>query len=381
MEKWIQEEAENYTKETLFLLKIKQLKLKNYRNYDLLELDFDPSTNILYGDNAQGKTNILESIYMCGTTKSHRGTKDRDMIRFGQEEAHIEAVIDKKGVPFEIDIHLKNNSPKGVAINKMPIRRAIELFGIVNIVFFSPEDLNIIKNGPSERRKFIDLELSQLDKVYLSDLTNYNRIVNQRNKLLKDVYDRKDLMETLDIWDLQLVNYGKKIIDRRNKFIVELNEIVGKVHEQLTGGKEHLQIYYEPSVSSMDFETNLIKNREKDIKMKSTSVGPHRDDICFMADGLDIRKFGSQGQQRTAALSLKLSEIEIVKKVINDTPILLLDDVLSELDKHRQNYLLDSISDIQTLITCTGLDDFVNNRFHINKIMHVDNGKVALPEG
>ena len=362
-------------------MKIKQLKLKNYRNYDLLELDFDPSTNILYGDNAQGKTNILESIYMCGTTKSHRGTKDRDMIRFGQEEAHIEAVIDKKGVPFEIDIHLKNNSPKGVAINKMPIRRAIELFGIVNIVFFSPEDLNIIKNGPSERRKFIDLELSQLDKVYLSDLTNYNRIVNQRNKLLKDVYDRKDLVETLDIWDLQLVNYGKKIIDRRNKFIVELNEIVGKVHEQLTGGKEHLQIYYEPSVSSMDFETNLIKNREKDIKMKSTSVGPHRDDICFMADGLDIRKFGSQGQQRTAALSLKLSEIEIVKKVINDTPILLLDDVLSELDKHRQNYLLDSISDIQTLITCTGLDDFVNNRFHINKIMHVDNGKVALPEG
>lgn len=362
-------------------MKIKQLKLKNYRNYDLLELDFDPSTNILYGDNAQGKTNILESIYMCGTTKSHRGTKDRDMIRFGQEEAHIEAVIDKKGVPFEIDIHLKNNSPKGVAINKMPIRRAIELFGIVNIVFFSPEDLNIIKNGPSERRKFIDLELSQLDKVYLSDLTNYNRIVNQRNKLLKDVYDRKDLMETLDIWDLQLVNYGKKIIDRRNKFIVELNEIVGKVHEQLTGGKEHLQIYYEPSVSSMDFETNLIKNREKDIKMKSTSVGSHRDDICFMADGLDIRKFGSQGQQRTAALSLKLSEIEIVKKVINDTPILLLDDVLSELDKHRQNYLLDSISDIQTLITCTGLDDFVNNRFHINKIMHVENGKVALPEG
>lgn len=381
MEKWIQEEAENYTKETLFLLKIKQLKLKNYRNYDLLELDFDPSTNILYGDNAQGKTNILESIYMCGTTKSHRGTKDRDMIRFGQEEAHIEAVIDKKGVPFEIDIHLKNNSPKGVAINKMPIRRAIELFGIVNIVFFSPEDLNIIKNGPSERRKFIDLELSQLDKVYLSDLTNYNRIVNQRNKLLKDVYDRKDLMETLDIWDLQLVNYGKKIIDRRNQFIVELNEIVGKVHEQLTGGKEHLQIYYEPSVSSMDFETNLKKNREKDIRMKSTSVGPHRDDICFMADGLDIRKFGSQGQQRTAALSLKLSEIEIVKKVINDTPILLLDDVLSELDKHRQNYLLDSISDIQTLITCTGLDDFVNNRFHINKIMHVENGKVALPEG
>lgn len=354
------------------------MKLKNYRNYDLLELDFDESTNILYGDNAQGKTNILESIYLCGTTKSHRGTKDRDLIKFGQEESHIEAIVDKNGVPFQIDIHLKNNSPKGIAINKMPIRRASELFGIVNIVFFSPEDLNIIKNGPSERRRFIDLELSQLDKVYLSDLSNYNRIVNQRNKLLKDVYDRKDLLETLDIWDLQLVNYGNKIINRRNLFISQLNEIVGKVHERLTGGKENLQIYYESSTNEMDFEKALFRNRERDIKMKSTSVGPHRDDICFMTDGLDIRKFGSQGQQRTAALSLKLSEIEIVKKVINDTPILLLDDVLSELDKHRQNYLLDSICDIQTLITCTGLDDFVNNRFSINKIMHVDKGHVDI---
>ena len=358
-------------------MKIKQLKLKNYRNYDLLELDFDESINILYGDNAQGKTNILESIYLCGTTKSHRGTKDRDLIKFEQEEAHIEAVVDKNGVPFKIDIHLKKNSPKGIAINKVPIRRAIELFGIVNIVFFSPEDLNIIKDGPSERRRFIDFELSQLDKVYLSDLTNYSRILNQRNKLLKDLYDRKDLLETLDIWDLQLVNYGNKIINRRNLFISQLNEIVGKVHERLTGGKENLKIYYEPSTDGIDFEKALARNKERDIKMKSTSVGPHRDDICFMVDGLDMRKFGSQGQQRTAALSLKLSEIEIVKKLIKDTPILLLDDVLSELDKHRQNYLLDSISDVQTLITCTGLEDFVNNRFAVNKIMHVEKGQVV----
>ena len=162
-------------------MKIKQLKLKNYRNYDLLDLEFDSSTNIFYGDNAQGKTNILESIYLCGTTKSHRGTKDKDLIRFGEEESHIEAIVEKNDSIFNIDIHLKKNSPKGIAINKMPIRRASELFGIINIVFFSPEDLNIIKNGPSERRKFIDMELAQLDKVYLSDLSNYNRIVNQRN--------------------------------------------------------------------------------------------------------------------------------------------------------------------------------------------------------
>lgn len=358
-------------------MKIKQLKLKNYRNYDLLDLEFDSSTNIFYGDNAQGKTNILESIYLCGTTKSHRGTKDRDLIKFGEEESHIEAVVEKNEVPFKIDIHLKKNSPKGIAINKMPIRRASELFGIINIVFFSPEDLNIIKNGPSERRRFIDLELAQLDKVYLSDLSNYNRIVNQRNKLLKDAYNRQELLETLDIWDMQLCHYGKKIIDRRNLFIYQLNEIVGKVHEYLTGGKEILYISYEPSNGEMDLEKAIKKNRERDIRMKSTSVGPHRDDICFLIGDLDIRKFGSQGQQRTAALSLKLSEIELVKKVTKDTPILLLDDVLSELDKHRQNYLLDSIYDVQTLITCTGVEDFVNKRFSINKIFHVEKGNVT----
>ena len=356
---------------------VKSLKLKNFRNYDLLDLEFDSETNIFYGDNAQGKTNILESIYLTGTTKSHRGTKDRDLIKFGEEEAHIETVVEKQGVPFKIDIHLKKNSPKGIAINKIPIKRASELFGIINIVFFSPEDLNIIKNGPSERRRFIDIELAQLDKVYLNDLSNYNRIVNQRNKLLKDISERKDLLETLDIWDMQLVQYGNRVIERRKIFIEQMNEIIEKVHGKLTGGKENLKLVYEPGIGIYDLETALFKNRERDIRMKSTSVGPHRDDICFMSNEIDIRKFGSQGQQRTAALSLKLSEIELVKKVIHDTPILLLDDVLSELDKNRQNYLLDSIRDIQTLITCTGLDDFVNHRFEINKILHVEQGHVV----
>ena len=243
-------------------------------------------------------------------------------------------------------------------------------------MFFSPEDLNIIKNGPAERRRFIDLELSQLDKVYLSDLSNYNRIVNQRNKLLKDMYDRNDLLDTLDVWDMQLVNYGNRVMERRKKFIDQMNQIIGEVHEKLTGGKEHLQIFYEPGMKEDNFENALWKNRERDIRMKSTSVGPHRDDICFMCGDLDIRKFGSQGQQRTAALSLKLSEIELVRQETKDTPILLLDDVLSELDKNRQNYLLDSIRDVQTLITCTGLDDFVNHRFSINKILRVEQGHV-----
>ena len=343
----------------------------------MLDIEFDDSTNIFYGDNAQGKTNILESIYLCGTTKSHRGTKDKDLILFGEEESHIEALIEKNEKDYKIDIHLKKNSPKGIAINKIPIKKASELFGIANIVFFSPEDLNIIKNGPSERRKFIDLELAQLDKIYLSDLSNYNRIVSQRNKLLKDVYDKKYLSEMLDVWDNQLIIYGNRIINRRKLFINQMNEIVESMHERLTGGIEKIHLYYENSNGNLDLDKAIKNNREKDIKSKSTSVGPHRDDICFKVNGIDIRKFGSQGQQRTAALSLKLSEIELVKKIINDKPILLLDDVLSELDKHRQNYLLDSICDIQTLITCTGVDDFVNNRFYINKIFHVDKGNVT----
>lgn len=357
---------------------VKSLKLKNFRNYNLLNLEFDAATNIFYGDNAQGKTNILESIYLSGTTKSHRGTKDRDLIQFGCEEAHIETVVEKNGIPFQIDMHLKKNSPKGIAINKIPIRKASELFGIINLVFFSPEDLNIIKNGPAERRRFIDLELSQLDKVYLSDLSNYNRILNQRNKLLKDIGHRSDLLETLEIWDIQLIQYGNRIIERRRQFIEQVNEIISEVHTKLTGGREQLKLYYEPGIGNLEFEKALLKHRERDIRMKSTSVGPHRDDICFMTDNLDIRKFGSQGQQRTAALSLKLSEIELVKEIIKDTPILLLDDVLSELDKHRQNYLLDSIRDVQTLITCTGLDDFVNHRFAINKILYVKQGEVKV---
>ena len=358
-------------------MKIESLKLKNFRNYELLSLEFDKATNIFYGDNAQGKTNILEAVYLSGTTKSHRGAKDKDLIRFEQNESHIETVVEKNGINYQIDMHLKKNSPKGIAINKMPIRKASELFGIVNIVFFSPEDLNIIKNGPGERRGFVDLELSQLDKVYLSNLANYNRIVNQRNHLLKEAAYNSDVLKTLDIWDMQLVHYGNLIIQRRQEFVEQMNEIISGIHNKLTGGKESIRILYEPSNSYLTLEQALNKNKEKDLRIRSTSVGPHRDDIAFMIGDIDIRKYGSQGQQRTAALSLKLSEIELVKQSIHDTPVLLLDDVLSELDKHRQNYLLDSIHDIQTVITCPGLDEFVNHRFSINKIFHVKSGHVA----
>ena len=357
---------------------IKSLELNNYRNYDNLSIEFERGTNILYGNNAQGKTNILESIYVASTTKSHRGSKDREIINFEKDEAHIKATVMKKDVPIRIDIHLKKNKSKGIAINGIPIRKASELFGVLNVVFFSPEDLNIIKNGPAERRRFIDLELCQLDKIYVHNLVNYNKIVNQRNKLLRDLgfnYD-KELVSTLDIWDMQLADYGAKIITRRNQFIDEINEIIYGIHRNITNGKEELIIRYEPNITGNNFYEELVRSRDKDLKLKTTSVGPHRDDISFLNKKIDIRKFGSQGQQRTAALSLKLSEIELVKSIIKDTPILLLDDVLSELDSNRQRHLLGNLYNVQTIITCTGLDEFVENRFNIDNIYKVVEGTV-----
>lgn len=339
-------------------------------------MEFSEGTNILYGNNAQGKTNILEAVYVCATTKSHRGSKDREIINFNKDDAHICMKLERKNMPHKIDMHLKRSKTKGAAIDGLIVKKSSDLFGIVNVVFFSPEDLGIIKNGPADRRRFIDLELCQLNKLYLHHLTHYNKVVNQRNNLLRQIVFNPALADTLDVWDEQLMNFGSQVIEARTEFIRELNDLVGPIHDKLSGHKEKLRLMYEPNVSADDFKKTLTAKRENDLRLKTSTVGPHRDDINFMVNGIDIRKFGSQGQQRTAALSLKLAEIELVKLKIHDTPILLLDDVLSELDSFRQNYLLECIKDIQTVITCTGLDEFVNNRFNINRVFKVVDGTV-----
>lgn len=357
---------------------IDTLEIGNFRNYDFAKIDFHNKTNILYGDNAQGKTNILESIFVCGTTKSHKGCKDRELIRLGQEEAHIRMHLVKKNMSHRIDMHLKKSKGKGIAIDGIPIKRSGELLGLLNVIFFSPEDLRIIKNGPSERRKFINMELCQLDAVYLHDLGEYNKVLAQRNKLLKQIYYQPSLKETLELWDMQLVEYGSRLMKRREIFVREIGEIVTQVNEKLTGGKEHVSMTYEPDVSADDFERKLADAREKDLKTCSTNVGPHRDDLCFLNGDIDLRKYGSQGQQRTCALSLKLAEIQIVRNLTGDSPILLLDDVLSELDRKRQNYLLDSIHDIQAIITCTGIEEFVGSRLTLDKIFRVEQGEITI---
>ena len=320
---------------------VESLALENYRNYAHLSVNLSPGINIFFGDNAQGKTNVLEALYMCATTKSHRGSRDREIIRFGEEEAHIRMLLSKEHVRHKIDMHLKKNKSKGIA-----------------------------------RRRFLDLELCQLDKVYLHNISNYNKIVNQRNNLLKQIGFDSALKDTLDIWDMQMVNYGRKVIETRKLFIAQLNEWLEQIHGKLTGNREKLRLVYQPSTEPENFERVLLSKRDQDIRMKMSGTGPHRDDFLFMVGDVDIRKFGSQGQQRTAALSLKLAEIELVRQSIGDEPVLLLDDVLSELDSSRQNYLLDCIKDIQTVITCTGLDEFVNHRFNIDRIFKVTDGTV-----
>ena len=362
---------------------IKSLELADFRNYENIKINFSSGTNILYGDNAQGKTNILEAIFVSATTKSHKGSKDKEIIRFGKEEAHIRTILEKDNAEYRVDMHLRKNKSKGIAIDGQKIKRASDLIGRLNVVFFSPEDLSIIKNGPSERRRFMDMELCQLDQIYLNSLSKYNKLVIERNKILKDLFEHPENSVLLDVQDKQLFEYGSVIIKTREKFIKDLNEIIRPIHEKLTEEKETLSVFYEPNVKLEEFEDKLRQARKKDTYTKQTTVGPHKDDFSFMIkkinadDAIDIRKFGSQGQQRTASLSLKLSEIEIVKRAKKENPVLLLDDVLSELDSNRQNYLLNTIGNIQTIITCTGLDEFVNNRFEIDKLFKVTDGTVS----
>lgn len=359
-------------------MQIDSVEICNFRNYENAKLEFHEKTNVLYGDNAQGKTNILESVFVCGTTKSHKGSKDKELIKIGAEESHIRLYLTKKGISHKIDMHLRKNKSKGIAIDGIPIRRSSELMGLINIIFFSPEDLRIIKNGPAERRRFINLELCQLDKMYLHDLGEYNKVLNQRNKLLKQISFQPSLKDTLDIWNMQLAEYGKKIIYRRKEFVKQLEEIVYQINQKLTGGKEHLFVNYEPDVEDDDFDNKLQTCLEKDLRTFTTNAGPHRDDLSFLNGDIDLRKYGSQGQQRTCALSLKLAEIELVKQLIGDKPILLLDDVLSELDRNRQNYLLDSIHDIQTIVTCTGLEEFIDSRLTLDRVFRIVDGTVSL---
>ena len=357
---------------------IKELSLQDFRSYSNLDIVLDNGINIFRGDNAQGKTNILESIYLCATARSHRTHKEKEIIRWNQECAHVKLKVQKKYVEDTIDFHLSQKS-KSALINKLPIGRLGELFGALNIVMFSPEDLQLIKNSPKERRRFLDIELCQIDKMYYYALRQYSKVLKQRNLALKDFRNQRDY-SMLDIWDMQLEEYAKSVIEKRVAFARELNSIAREIHGDISGKKEELEIIYMPSTEAADFKDKIAKYRERDILYQTTSIGPHRDDLKFLINEMDVKTYGSQGQQRTVVLAMKLAELKIMKKYIGEEPVLLLDDVLSELDEKRQTDLFKYTENTQTLITCTGIEQSVWNTQKIGKLYNVTRGIVVSQE-
>jgi len=360
-------------------MQITHLELLNYRNIESLSAEFSPGCNIIYGENGQGKTNILESIYMCGFGKSHKNSKEREIIRNGCEESHIKAEFTSEISSHRVDIHLRKNKPKGMALDRIPIRRFGELYGNILVVMFSSEDLDIVRRSPSDRRRFLDMQLCQLDPIYLDNLLRYNRILEQRRELFKmaEEKDSHELNDTLDILDLQLCSYGTKIMERRRQFLEELNEIIFEIHYDLSGGREKLRIEYEPSVGEEDFYETLLKNRERDRIYRQTHAGPHRDDLSFYDQDKDLKIYGSSGQQRSCAISLKLSEIHVIEQLKKEKPVLLLDDVMSELDRNRQLQLIRSLHDVQTIITCTGMDELIEEQLGDVRKIHVKDGSIT----
>ncbi|MCL2840591.1 MAG: DNA replication/repair protein RecF [Defluviitaleaceae bacterium] len=353
---------------------IKSLSVKGYRNLEIPHQALLSGINILQGNNAQGKTNCLEAIYFCAFGRSLRARGDGELIQWGETTSHIRLELERGGIPYTLDAMLESQGKKTIkslSMDKVPIRHMKDLFGRLLVVMFSPEDLRLIKAGPSERRRFMDMEICQLSPVYYSDLKEYHRALKQRNALLKTKPDKI----SLEIWDEQLVNFGQRIIKTRTNFIKKINIIAAEIHNNITQGAEALYLEYKPGINPEAYAETLKKSHDKDIYRGSTSEGIHTDDIDFTINGISVRHFGSQGQQRTAALSSKLAEISIIKQAANETPILLLDDVLSELDAHRQKFLFSQITDLQTIITCTGVEDFLKTNIH-SHILNVEGGKI-----
>lgn len=355
---------------------VKRLMVKNFRCYEDLDVELSPNINIVYGKNAQGKTNLLEAVYYCATGRSHRTSYDKECIRYDQSEAMIKIWYEKYKQD-QIEIHLRKNGRKSVAINGYPAQKINELFGCFHVVVFSPEDLSLIKNGPARRRKFMDMEICQVDPIYLHDLQQYCKVLRQRNQLLKEIAKNPSKKETIFAWDTQLAQYGIKVMKRRAQFVSQLETFTGQIHASITHGEEKLKILYENAVP-MDvnmFQRMLEKDLARDIRYGTTASGPHHDDLALYVDKADVRVYGSQGQQRTTALSMKLAELEMMKEEIGHSPVLLLDDVMSELDKDRQLHLAKYIQENQTIITCTGIEDSIRH-LPAGKMFEVQKGKI-----
>jgi DNA replication and repair protein RecF len=363
------------------------MSLHHYRNYDRVELATEHNVNIFVGPNAQGKTNLLEAIFVMALTKSHRTHKDKELIKWNQEESLVHGEIEKKYGLNRLDLYISTQG-KRAKINGLEQKKLSNFIGTLNVVMFAPEDLEIVKGAPNIRRRFLDMEIGQVQPAYLYDLQQYQKIIVQRNNYLKQITPAKGINhEMMEVWNEQLLQHGTKIMKKRQSFITKLQNWAETIHLGITNQQEQLQIKYQPSFDVEDFKDETVvfnqfmiklsQVKEQEIRRGMTLVGPHRDDLQFFINGKEVQTYGSQGQQRTTALSLKLAEIELIHEEVGDYPILLLDDVLSELDRFRQTQLIETFqSKVQTFITTTSIDSVNMAKLDQANIFNVLEGKI-----
>ncbi|HAL63660.1 MAG: DNA replication/repair protein RecF [Firmicutes bacterium] len=341
-------------------MKIKKLTVLNFRNYSQEEILFGENTNIIFGDNAQGKTNLLEAVYLFSHGRSHRTKSDTEMIKFGSEFMKLYLEFSDENRSYKASLQLTKSGKKAININNVPITKLSMLMSYLNVVMFSPEDLQIIKGAPLVRRHFLDEAISQLYPVYLKRLISYHKNLAQKNNLLKKMrYSQKTSDDMLDVWNEQLSSDGSFIMKYRSDFVKRLNEFSSEIHREICG--ENLNLLYTPSVDcdiidKDNFYRKLSAVSQREIENGSSLYGIQRDDLRFFIGDREIKNFASQGQQRTAVLSLKMAQMELICEIRGEYPVLLLDDIMSELDASRRAYLSGKIKDKQVILTCTDLE-------------------------
>ncbi|WP_027964588.1 DNA replication/repair protein RecF [Halalkalibacillus halophilus] len=368
-------------------MQIQQLTLTNYRNYEKISLQFDRQINVIIGENAQGKTNLMEAIYVLAFTKSHRTSKDKELIKWDAEYGKIEGSIFKRNRTFPLDVIFSHKGKKA-KFNHIEQKRLSDYIGSLNVVMFAPEDLYLVKGSPQERRKFIDMEIGQIQPVYIYHLGQYQKILKQRNALLKDLMRKQSPdLTMLHVLTEQLIEHASIVLERRFLFLRKLRDWASEIHKGISRELEKLEIHYDSSMEVLEdmsletiketFQTSFEAKEKREIERGTTLIGPHRDDLLFYVNGRNVQTYGSQGQQRTTALSLKLAEIELIYQEVGEYPVLLLDDVLSELDHHRQSHLLNTIQGrVQTFVTTTSVDGIAHETLEEADIFTVSDGKL-----
>lgn len=355
---------------------LENLSLKYFRNYDFLDLTFGENVNIIYGQNAQGKTNIVEAIHFLSFSKSFRTNTDSDAVKFGKDTAYIKGKV-ISNLPYTIDVRISSSRKKAVNVNSVPIQKISDLMGVLSTVVFVPEDVKIVSDSPRYRRNFLDKEISQLKPVYYNVLSDYTKLLKNKNLLLKN--EKVDL-DLLDIYDEQLASAMEKITDYREKFTKKLADIASKIHLKISSNKEQLSLNYKsdiPTHTKPDIANHLRSVRKQDIFMRTSSSGIHKDDIEIKIGDTDLRKYGSQGQKKTAVAAIKLSEIDLIESESGSSPVVILDDIFSELDNLRKNAIIDYLKKSQVFITtATPIND--TSEFSDIKYFHVSDGKVEI---